>query len=111
MLRVTGGPVRMEKPRWEIDATSKIKKLTLPDGFRVGISNLDNILKEVADLKLTDRNTIKMELLERVKAYNYVPSNTEREYSTALYWEYQRKFEPGALRDKGITERHHHTKG
>ena len=101
----------MEQPRWEVDTTRKIKKLTLPDGFRVGISNLDNILKEVADLKLTDRNTIKMELLERVKTYNYVPSSAEREYSTALYWEYQRKFEPGAFKDKGITERHHHIKG
>ncbi|MFP3976234.1 MAG: hypothetical protein ACLFVK_08455 [Dehalococcoidia bacterium] len=34
---------------------------------------MDNILKEVADLELTDANTIKVELLERVKPCNYVP--------------------------------------
>ncbi|MFC1893281.1 hypothetical protein ACFLYR_04495 [Chloroflexota bacterium] len=101
----------MEKPRYDADATRKIKKLTLPDGFRVGISNLDNILKEVADLKLTDTNTIKTELLERVKTCNYVASSAEYEYSTALYREYQRKFEPGAVKDGDKTEIHKHTSG
>ncbi len=100
----------MEKPRYGADASRKIKKLTLPDGFRVGISNLNNILKGVADLKLTDTNTIKTELLERVKAYNYVPSGAEYEYSAALYREYQRKFEPDKFKEER-TERHQHTKG
>ena len=75
----------MEKQRYEPDATKEIiKKLTLPEGLRVGISNLDNILREVAGLKITDTNTIKAELLGRVKTYNYVPSSAEYEYSAAL---------------------------
>lgn len=81
-----------EKPRHDADAERKIKKLTLPDGFRVGIMNLDNILKEVADLKLTETQTIKAELLERVKTCNYVASSAENEYSVALFQEYQRKW-------------------
>jgi hypothetical protein len=100
----------MVEPRYDEDATRKIKKLTLPDGFRVGISNLDDILKEVVELKLTDTNTIKMELLERVKACNYVPAGAEYEYSAALYREYQRKFEPDKFKEER-TERHQHTKG
>ena len=100
----------MEKPRNDADAARKIKKLTLPDGFRVGILNLDNILKEVADLKLTDTNTIKTELLERVRTCNYIPSGAEYEYSAALYREYQRKFEPDKFKVERI-ERHQHTKG
>jgi hypothetical protein len=100
----------MEKPRYNADATRKIKKLTLPDGFRVGILNLDNILKEVTDLKLTDTNTIKVELLKRVKAYNYVPEDAEYEYSTALFREYHRKFEPDKFKEER-TEIHKHTSG
>ena len=100
----------MEKPRYDADAAKKTKKLTLPDGFRVGIQNLDDILKEVADLKLTDPKIIKKELLERVKACNYVASSAENEYYTALYREYQRRFEPDNFKEER-TERHQHTKG
>jgi hypothetical protein len=101
-----------EKPRSDADAARTIKKLTLPDGFRVGISNLDIILKEVADLKLTDANAIKMELLARVKSCNYVASGAENEYSIALFKEYQRKWgkaEADKVGDK--PEIHRHTKG
>ena len=69
-----------------------IKKITLPDGFRVGIKNLDNILKEVAELKLTDTQAIQKELLERVKAQNYVARGAESEYALALFQEYQKKY-------------------
>ena len=68
------------------------KKITLPDGFRVGIINLDNILKEVADLKLADSRAIKSELLLRVKQCNFVASAAENEYALALFEEYQSKF-------------------
>ena len=100
----------MVKPLYDADAARKIKKLTLPDGSRVGISNLDNVLNEVADLKLNDTNTIKSELLDRVKTYNYVPSVAEHEYYAALLREYQRKFEPDKFKEQ-ITEKHQHTKG
>ena len=104
--------VTTKDPGHNLDATRQIKKLTLPDGFRVGIANLDNILKEVADLKLNDNQTIKNELLERVKSYNYIASNAEGEYATALFREYQRKFGVSeAKKDGDKPEIHQHTKG
>ena len=95
------------------DSTAKIvKKLTLPDGSRVGILNLDSILKEVADLKLMDTHEIKAEILQRVKECNYVPSSAENEYGVALFQEYQRKFGgPGAANGGGKTEIHKHSGG
>ena len=54
--------------------------------------NLDTIIREVAELKLTDTEALKTELLERVKARNYVPSGAEYDYSVALLREY-RQFE------------------
>ena len=98
-----------EKPRRDADAGRNIKKLTLPDGFRAGILNLDNILKEVVELSLTDSEVIKLELLERVKSCNYVPSSAESEYSAALFLEYQRKI--GAVKDREKTEIHKHSAG
>jgi hypothetical protein len=100
----------MEKQNYDVDSAKKIKKIALPDGFRVGISNLDNILNEVASLKLTDIRTIKVELLTRAEKYNYIASGAENEYSTALYREYLKKFEPDKYKEE-ITERHQHTKG
>jgi hypothetical protein len=100
----------MDKPKPGYETGGAIKKLRLPDGLQVGIKNLDAILKEVADLKLNDNETIKTELLGRVKAYNYVPSAAEHEYSTALYREYRRKLEPDKFKEER-TERHQHTKG
>jgi hypothetical protein len=83
----------MEKPCCEAAAARMTKKLTLPDGFQVGILNLESILKEVAELKLSNAEAIKRELLERVKAHNYVVSSAEHEYSVALFREYRRQLE------------------
>ena len=71
---------------------SMLKKLVLPGGFQVGIANLENILKEVADLRLADDEAIKKELLKRVKTYNYVPPAADNEYSEALFNEYKRQY-------------------
>jgi hypothetical protein len=76
----------------ESTAPKVVKKITLPDGFRVGIIGLDNILKEVADLKYGDVRAIKQELVSRAKVDNYVPSGVEDEYASALFREYQQKF-------------------
>ena len=82
-----------------------VRKLTLPDGFQVGFMNLDNILREVNELKLTDDKAIKKELLERIKACNYVASGAENLYSSALFDEYQRKYgESGAGQIRNIIE-------
>jgi len=83
----------MEKQRFccEAAAARATKQLTLPDGFQVGIINLDTILKEVAELKLTDAEAIKKELLKRVKTYNYVASGAKYDYSATLFREYKRQ--------------------
>ncbi len=82
-----------QKPCCEAAAARMIKRLTLSDGFQVGIMNLVSIFKEVAELKLTDAMAIRMELLKRVKTCNYVPSSAEEEYSEALFREYKRQSE------------------
>jgi hypothetical protein len=80
-----------EKPCCAAAAARMIKKLALPDG-EVGIVNLEDILKEVADLKLVDNEAIKKELLKRVKIYNYVAPPAEADYSKALLNEYEKLF-------------------
>jgi hypothetical protein len=81
-----------QKPCCAAAAARMIKKLVLPGGLQVGISNLENILKEVAQLKLADDEAIKKELLQRVKIYNYVPPSAESDYSKALLKEYEKLF-------------------
>ena len=101
-----------DKPGGNAGTANNIKKLTLPDGFRVGIKNLDNILKDVADLKQSDSGVIKAELLKRVKACNYVARSAENEYSIALFQEYERKYgESEAAKDAKKPEVHKHTAG
>ncbi len=82
-----------QRPCCAAAAARVVKKLTLGNGFQVGIFNLDSILKEVADLKLVDAKAIKGELLKRVKIHNYVASGAETDYSAALFREYRRQFE------------------
>ena len=79
------------KPCCPAAAARMVKKLALGDGSQVGIVNLENILKEVTDLKLVDNEAIKKELLQRVKIYNYVAPAADNEYSEALLKEYQRQ--------------------
>jgi len=81
-----------EKPCCAAAAASMMKKLTLADGSQVGISNLENVFKEVANLKLANDNAIKKGLLERVKIYNYVAPAADDEYSEALLEEYKRQY-------------------
>jgi len=78
-----------DKPCCAAAAARTMKNLTLADGSQVGISNLENVLKEVADLKLANDNVIKKELLRRVKIYNYVAPSADNEYSEALLEEYK----------------------
>jgi len=82
-----------KKPCCAEAAARMVKKLTLSNGFQVGISNLENIVKEVADLKLADNEAIKEELLQRVKIYNYVAPAADDDYAEALLKEYKRQYE------------------
>jgi len=84
--------MQKERPCCPAAAARMIKKLALPNGFQVGISNLENILKEVAGLKLGDNDTVRRELLKRVKIYNYVAPAADDDYSEALLKEYKRQY-------------------
>lgn len=82
-----------EKPCCPAAAARLIKRLTLSGGIQVGIVNLDEILREVANLKLSEDEAIEKELLKRVKIYNYVAPASEADYSRALLDEYKKRFE------------------
>lgn len=84
-----------EKPCCPAAAARILKKLTLADGFQAGILYLEEILKEVADLKLVDNETIRKELLKRVKIYDYVAPGADNEYSEALFNDYTRQYGKG----------------
>lgn len=81
-----------KKPCCPAEAARMVKLVTFPDGIQTGILNLDKILNEVADLKLTDVKAIKTELVRRVKVDNYVASGVEDKYAEALFNEYQENF-------------------
>ena len=83
--------MQSEKPCCPAAAARMVKKLALPSG-EVGVVNLERIFKEVADLKLTDDEIIKMELLNMVKVYNYVAPPTEADYSEALLKAFNRQY-------------------
>jgi hypothetical protein len=87
--------VQNEKPCCPAAAARILKKLTLADGSQAGILYLEEILKEVADLKLVDNETIRKELLKRVKIYNYVAPGADNEYSEALFNDYTRQYGKG----------------
>ncbi len=84
-----------------------IKRLTLPDGSRVGIPGLDEILNDVIALNLTENEAIKAELLRRVKDGNYVAPAAEADYATALLREYEARLGRPVLK----MEKHRHTAG
>jgi len=71
-------------------AARMVKKLTMAGGSDVGIANLENVLKEVAEMKLAADDAVKRELLKTVKIYNYVAPSADEEYSEALLGEYKR---------------------
>lgn len=78
------------KPCCAAAAARMTKMLTVADGLQVGIVNLENILKEVSTLNLADDDTIRKELLQRVKIYNYVAPGADPDYSNALILEYKK---------------------
>lgn len=80
-----------EKPCCAAAVVKKIRKLKLLSGSQVGIVNLENVLKEIAGLKLLDDEAIKRELLKKVKIYNYVAPAVQDDYVEALFREYERE--------------------
>ena len=57
--------------------------LTVKDA-RMGIVDLDWIIRKVREMELADEEMIKEELLQKVMARNYVPSSAREAYGDAL---------------------------
>ncbi|MEN6610787.1 MAG: NAC family transcription factor [Methanoregulaceae archaeon] len=68
----------------------KIKTL-LVDGKETGIDRLDEVLAEVAQLKLHDDTALREALTSTVRQYNYVPPAKSGEYAIALLEEYNKR--------------------
>lgn len=66
----------------------KIKKIPI-EGKDTGIDRLDWILRNVADLHLTNDDMITDELIKRVQQFNYIPTKKMSEYRDALIREYR----------------------
>jgi hypothetical protein len=56
-----------------------------------GVSQLDEMIKEVSEMGLEGDAEIGEALLKRAKIYNYVPSIVSRDYRDALLEEYKRR--------------------
>ncbi|MGA2935368.1 MAG: NAC family transcription factor [Methanomicrobiales archaeon] len=66
----------------------KIRRISV-DGKEVGIDRLEEILDGVILLGLPEEARVKVELLSRVRAYNYVSSAKEEACGEALLGEYR----------------------
>ena len=80
-----------EKPCCAAAAARMVKKLTLADGSQVGVLNLEDSFREVAELKISNDEVLKKELLKRVKIYNYVAPAADNDYLEALLREYEQQ--------------------
>ncbi len=68
----------------------KIKKIVV-DGMETGIDRLDEVLAEVARLKIREPAALKEALLTAVVRYNYVPTKKKDRYGEALVAEYKKR--------------------
>lgn len=84
-----------EKPCCAAEALRRVRQVEVGDVV-IGITMLDDILREVRAMNLSNEKSIGNELLKRVKIYNYVPARAEEQYRTALVREYRTSQERGA---------------
>lgn len=66
----------------------KVTKISV-EGKETGLDKLDWILQEVANLHLTNDETITDEIVKRVQQFNYIPTKKMPEYRKALLKEYR----------------------
>ena len=57
---------------------------------KVGIAGLEEIFADVRAFALTDEESIRAEIIRRVRQANYVPADSEAEYGRALLLAYRR---------------------
>lgn len=67
----------------------KVKQSNI-GGLPIGLIHVDEILKEVRSLGISDDEQLKEELLHRIKRKNYLPASGEEEYREALLREYKK---------------------
>lgn len=86
-----------DMPCCAADAMRRVKAVEV-NGATVGLSMLDLVFAEVRDLELTDETAVRVELLKRVKVYNYVPPPAAEAYAGAVYQEFGRWNNQGGIR-------------
>jgi hypothetical protein len=84
-----------EKPCCAAEAFRRVRQVEV-GGVVIGITMLDDILREVREMNLSTEKSTGDELLKRVKVYNYVPPRSEGQYRTALVREYRASEKRGA---------------
>jgi len=67
----------------------EVRQITVR-GNRIGIIGLDEVFQSAKQAQITDEQTLKDFLLQKVKEQNYIPSSVEEDYKNALYREYRR---------------------
>jgi len=72
-----------------------IRRITFPDGDQVGLVGLDDVLESVFKEGKPPEDSTAVELIDRLRAKNYIPSSSAAEelYKKALLNEYQRYYE------------------
>jgi len=77
------------KPCCAADALRRIRQIPI-NGIPTGICMLDECIAEVKTQDLKNEQEIRAAFLKRVKVYNYIPPNVEKEYARALFEEYKK---------------------
>jgi len=77
------------QPCCAADALRRIRQIPI-NGIPTGICMLNECVTEVKKQDMKIEQEIRVALLKRVKAYNYIPPNVEGEYAHALFEEYKK---------------------
>ena len=72
------------------DAMRRVKQVDV-DGIVVGITMLEESVREVREMNLWNKKEISDLLLKKVKVYNYIPAAAEVKYREALVREYENR--------------------
>ncbi len=76
-----------EKPCCAADALRRIRQIEV-NGIPTGITMLDESIREVKELGLTDEREVRVALMKKVKIYNYIPPGVQEAYTDAIMREY-----------------------
>lgn len=79
-----------DKPCCAAEAMRRVKQIDV-GGIVVGLAMLEDIIQDVREMNLTNRDRIADELMKRIKIYNYIPEAAEEKYRSALLREYENK--------------------